>query len=147
MMQKIGSVYLILFGCDAALAVVASFVEPLAAHSNILSTIVIIASLIVLILSIINKLQPKKVFLLLSIGYLVVSIFVGTAIGVLLVIKVGAEGVPLNVTPQYLSMHFTWYWPVHWVLVIFLCVLAFVGIKGFMKTGKGAEPSAAANRR
>lgn len=137
-MKKLGWAYLALFGIDVVLTIVASFVPAVAGVSNKVSSLVLLASMAVIILAALNKLRPRALFLTMSITYVVIGLGFGIFLGVLLVMKLGPAGVPQNLSPQFIASQLTWYLPVHWGLTILMTALAATG---FVVYSKG-EPAA-----
>ena len=124
-------VYLIAFSLDAGISIVASFDSSLETLSNIVSAPIILFTLIAFILSCINRLKPRKLFVTLSGFYLGMVIF-GIVLGVLLAAKLGPESMPSENLQQFLRNQFAWYWTVHWCLMLlwlFLATYGFITLK------------------
>ena len=132
-MKVLGFLYIILYCIDAAVSVVASFIPNWEALSGGISQVAIIISLAVFVLALLNKLIPKNVFLTLS-GYYMGLVVFGIGLGVMLAFNLGPDGVPSVISLRFLREQFSWYWSVHWLLLIGMCGLATYGLSSLSNT-------------
>jgi len=127
-MKHLGLFYLALYIADCGLSIIATFAQDLASLSNLLSSAVMLFSIVMLVVTLMNHLQPKWVYLLLSGSYLAISFVAGSVIGALLAAKGDVQALPENITPDFLAGQFDWYWPVHWAILIYLVIVVTVGL-------------------
>ena len=71
--SSLGTAYLLLVLADASLSVVATLTPSAEGLSNLISTLVILASLVVLVRSLAGRLEPRSIFLGVSIAYLAIG--------------------------------------------------------------------------
>ena len=143
-MKVFGWIYIIFFCINAVLSLfnaISPGMTGIQIINGVTGVVIIILSIIVFILSCIGKLMPRKVFLLLP-GYYFFTIVYGIIIGILLVMKVGAEKMMAGgATPELLSETFTWFTPVSWIMNITCLLLAIYGILIYLKsTGATEQP-------
>ncbi len=141
-MRIFGWIYIIIFSIYAVLVIVEALTPGIAVTQIITGTmgiLLIILSIVVFILACIGKLLPRKIFLFMS-GYNLLTIIFGMVVGILLVVKVGAEKVMSEGSTQDLIREtFTWIGPVSWILNIVYLLLAIYGIMGYLKKTGTAE--------
>ena len=134
-MRTFGWIYLVVFCINAVLVLVEAVspgigvVQIIAGAAGI---VIIILSIVVFILACMGKLIPRKVFLFLSVYYLLTVVY-GMVMGILLVMKIGAEKAMSGSTVDLLRETFPWLGPVAWVLNIACLLLAIYGIMGYLK--------------
>jgi hypothetical protein len=131
-MKKFGWIYIIVFCIDAVVSLVAYFFSGLEVISSIIGMILILLSVVVFILACINKLTPRKIFLILSGFYLLVLVF-GFVLGIFLVLKLGLPAVSQGVTVEFLREQFAWYGPLFIFLNIVELLLSVYGIVAYLK--------------
>ncbi len=135
-MKTIGRAYLIAYALDAFLSVAASFSPGLEPLSNIVSTVVIIFTLGVFILALLNRLTNRKLFIVLSGFYLLMTAF-GFVLALALLARSGPEMAQrTNISIASLSEQFAWYGPTHWVLLALWTCLALYGLTQFKNEEK-----------
>ena len=131
-MKTFGWIYIIVFCIDAVMSLVAYFFSCLEIISSIIGMILILLSIAVFILACINKLTPRKIFLILSGFYLLVLVF-GFVLGIFLVLKLGLPAVSQGVTVEFLREQFAWYGPLFMFLNIVELLLSVYGILAYRK--------------
>ena len=131
-MKTFGWIYIIVFCIDAVMSLVAYFVSGLEVISSPIGTILIILSIVVFILACINKLTPRKIFLILSGFYLLVLVF-GFVLGIFLVAKLGLQAVSQGITVGFLREQFAWFGPLFMFLNIVELLLSVYGILAYRK--------------
>jgi hypothetical protein len=131
-MKTFGWIYLIVFCIDAVVSLVAYFVSGLEVISSPIGTILILLSIVVFILACINKLTPRKIFLILSGFYLLVLVF-GFVLGIFLVAKLGLQAVSQGITVGFLREQFAWFGPLFIFLNIVELLLSVYGILAYRK--------------
>lgn len=131
-MKTFGWIYIIVFCIDAVMSLVAYFVSGLEVISSPIGTILIILSIVVFILACINKLIPRKIFLILSGFYLLVLVF-GFVLGIFLVAKLGLQAVSQGITVGFLREQFAWFGPLFMFLNIVELLLSVYGILAYRK--------------
>ncbi len=131
-MKTFGWIYIIVFCIDAVMSLVAYFVSGLEVISRPIGTILIILSIVVFILACINKLTPRKIFLILSGFYLLVLAF-GFVLGIFLVAKLGLQAVSQGITVGFLREQFAWFGPLFMFLNIVELLLSVYGILAYRK--------------
>ena len=124
-MKIFGWIYLIIFCLAAVLGLIDRFAPALEGLSSIIGILVFLLSIVVFILACIGKLKPRKIFLIPSVYQFLILGF-GMIVGVLLLVKLGVEGLSEGVTPELMSEQFPWVDPVQWIMIIiYLCVGAY----------------------
>jgi hypothetical protein len=131
-MKTFGWIYIIIFCIDAVMSLVAYFVSGLEVISSPIGTILILLSIVVFILACINKLTPRKIFLILSGFYLLVLVF-GFVLGIFLVAKLGLQAVSQGITVGFLREQFAWFGPLFIFLNIVELLLSVYGILAYRK--------------
>lgn len=131
-MKTFGWIYLIVFCIDAVVSLVAYFVSGLEVISSPIGTILILLSIVVFILACINKLTPRKIFLILSGFYLLVLVF-GFVLGIFLVAKLGLQAVSQGITVGFLREQFAWFGPLFIFLNIVELLFSVYGILAYRK--------------
>jgi len=131
-MKTFGWLYLIVFCIDAVVSLLAYFVSGLEVISSPIGTILILLSIVVFILACINKLTPRKIFLILSGFYLLVLVF-GFVLGIFLVAKLGLQAVSQDITVGFLREQFAWFGPLFIFLNIVELLLSVYGILAYRK--------------
>jgi len=131
-MKTFGWIYIIVFCIDAVMSLVAYFVSGLEVISSPIGTILIILSIVVFILACINKLIPRKIFLILSGFYLLVLVF-GFVLGIFLVAELGLQAVSQGITVGFLREQFAWFGPLFMFLNIVELLLSVYGILAYRK--------------
>lgn len=131
-MKTFGWIYIIIFCIDAVVSLVGYFFSGLEVISGSIGTILIFLSIAVFILACINRLIPRKIFLILSGFYLLVLVF-GFVLGIFLVVKLGLPALSQGVTVEFLGEQFVWIGPVFMILNIVELLLSVYGILAYRK--------------
>jgi hypothetical protein len=100
--------------------------------SGPIGMILILLSIVVFILACINKITPRKIFLILSGFYLLVLVF-GFMLGIFLVVKLGLPAVSQGITVEFLHEQFVWFGPLFLILNIVELLLSVYGILAYRK--------------
>jgi len=133
-MQTFGLIYLIAYLADCIVSIIATLMPMAEGLSNVISSILSLCAILVIVLSCLGKLRPRRTFLVLSIFYVCMIAF-GIVLGILLAIDLGPDIATQEITIQFLHEHFTWYPCVHWSLLIMWTAIA---IYGFWSRSTGA---------
>ncbi len=128
--SSMGNAYFLALLADASLSVIATLVPTVEGLSNLLSTVVLLATIVVLVLSLVGKLEPRPIFLAVSVAYLAIGM-TGLLIGFALVATLGparaqavaSEGMSVAV----LARELPWYMAVHWFLLGLIVLVAVWG--------------------
>jgi hypothetical protein len=125
-MRLLGWIYLGGYALDAGLSLVSLLEPSLLLASNVVSVSILCFTIVVFILACLGKLTPRKVFLVLS-GYYFLLTGFGVVLGVLLLFQIGPQGLEnMEITPQVLSQQFPWHEPIQWgLLAVWLCLAAW----------------------
>lgn len=141
-MKAFGWIYIIAYCIDAVVSLVATVASGAETLSNVISVPVSLLSIVVLILTCIGKLNPRKIFLILS-GFYLLMIGFGILLGLLLVAKLGPSVASQAMTLEFFREQFVWYGPVHWILIILWLLASAYGVQAYRKvqwsTEQGAE--------
>jgi len=147
-MRTLGIIYLTGYLIDAFLSVIATFAPVVEGASTIVSYLLIVATLTALVLACLNKLQPRRIFFLVS-GYYFFMLGCGVVFAVSLVLKLGthaaAEQTSHGSMIVLLRQQFPWYIFVHWTLLSIWIFLGLYGMRVVLATGNNTEPIAAPN--
>ncbi len=140
--SKLGVLYLISVILDGLLSVAATLFSPLEPVSSLLSSLLLLASIAVLVFALLDRLLPKGVFIAVSATYIAVASF-GLVVGVALVAKLGPEGIE-NVSSEQMDLAFIaetlpWYMPVHWALIVTVLLSGVLGLAIRLR-GSGTKP-------
>ena len=129
--SSLGTAYLMALLADASLDVIATLAPPMEALSDPLTTLVTLASVVVVILSVMGKLEPRALFLWVSIAYLAIEGAAALFIVFALFAKLGPARVQAmaseGITIAALARELPWYLAVHWPLVGLIALVAVWG--------------------
>jgi hypothetical protein len=147
-MRKLAIVYLLLYLLDLVISVVASLVPHLEGVSNALSSVLMPAAIVVLVLVRLNKLRPR-LFFVLAAGYYLLMAGVGLVLSIALLSKLGLPETSRQISEhsmiQVLSREFSWYVYFHWGLLTIWALLGLYGAQIVLVRGEITQPSAPAN--
>lgn len=140
-MKTLGWIFLIAYLVDAVVSTVANFVVDVVPVSSAISTGMMVFAALVFVLSAVGTLQPKKVFLTLTLYYYAVLVVFGVVMISLLISKIGIEefvriGSSANSGSRLFRSHFPWFDAVHLPILIVWLLLAVYGLVAFGKRNK-----------
>lgn len=129
-----GTVFLASVCIDGLLSVAGLVLPALEPVSNVLSTLVLVYSLVILILSAIGRLPPRLIFVTVSAIYLAAGAS-GLLVVAALVAQLGLAGTaqldPQQLDRAFLSGHVAWYTPFLWVVVAVYTTAGIVGLVAY----------------
>ena len=128
----LGWIYLYYYLADFIFSIIATFVSALEPASNMVSVILALFSVVILIIACVGVVKPRVIFIILSFYYLLLNVF-GMGLGIALVVRYGPEVADKKISISYLAEQFSWYMPVHWILIALGILLSFYGIVFYMK--------------
>lgn len=137
-MQTFGLLYLIAYLLDCVGSILGTLLPAFEPLSDAVSILVSLCTLVVFVLACVGKLRPRRVFLALSIFYILLLVF-GMVLGVMLVLATYQKTFSGEVTIQTLFQQFPWYPAVHWALMVVWFALAVWGLSTRLASGKTIE--------
>ena len=129
--SSLGTAYLMALLADASFNVIATLAPPMEGLSDSLSTLVLLASVVVIILSVKGKLEPRTLFLWVSIAYLAIQGAAWLFISLALFAKLGPARVQAMASEGFsiatVARELPWYMFVHWPFVGLTALVAVWG--------------------
>ncbi len=147
-MKTIAWAYIGFYIIDAILSIVSSFSTRLEIVSDTYSSFNILFTCIVFIFACFNKVQPRRIFFIMT-GYYFLLILFGFVLGIVIGVQWGPDAVKeMNVSSlTFLRTHFNWYWPVHWMLLLIWSCVALYGFIHYKKhSNTGPTPASDVNK-
>lgn len=126
-MEAFGFFYIIAFFISCNLSIVSAIFPSVEITSAFVDIFIFTLCTPVLLLSILGKLKPRKVFILLPLVYFF-SLACGTAVAILLAFKIGIENIPEITTAAFFTSHLPWFPIFRWCFILVGEAFAIYGL-------------------